>query len=107
MTRFAAATALCVTVTAALAKAQSPIPQVEVAMTAGASTEDVQALATQVRIFGEPKKNVRFFLEGAWARQFGEESDAFGAAYPYDNEAHPIETYVETMAPTRKALLGV
>lgn len=82
-------------------------PQVELALTAGASTQSVGAAATQVRVFGEPRRNLRFFLEAAWATQSGQASDAFGAAYPYDDRAHAIETYGEFMRSSPKALLGI
>jgi hypothetical protein len=81
--------------------------QIEIAVTGGASTQSVGAAATQVRVFGEPKRNLRFFLETAWATQSGRVSDAFGGAYPYDGEAHAIETYGEFMHSSPAALLGV
>src|SRR5207237_1003222 len=76
------------------ASAQST--QAEVSVTTGASTESTGAVATQIRVFGEPRHNLRFFVEGAWAAHMGVESDAFGAAYPYDGRLQPIETYAET-----------
>lgn len=83
--------------------------QVELALTAGASTDSVEALASQLRIFGEPRENLRFFIEGAWAtRSKGERvSDAFGAAYPYDRRVRPIEAYGEALRHGERFFLGV
>lgn len=91
----------------AAARLEAQIVQGEVAVTAGASTQSVGAVATQVRLFGEATRNVTYFLEAAWAKQSGQQSDAFGSAYPYDNRAHAIETYAEVRTSSPGRLLGV
>jgi hypothetical protein len=70
-------------------------PTTEVDITAGYSTEGVQAVATQVRVFGEFDGGIRYFLEGAWADRSHTSSDVFGTAYPYENRITPMETYLE------------
>ena len=83
----------------------------EADITAGYSTDEVTAVATQLRAFGELKAGVRFYLEGAWAtRHFGEpdgDSDAFGAAYPYDNRVQATEAFGERMFRPGNGLVGV
>jgi hypothetical protein len=106
MTRALCAALLCLVATTRLALAQGDT-QAEVAVTAGASTQDLGGLAMQMRVFGEPTHNLRFFLEGAWADEHGQKSDAFGSAYPYDNRVQPIETYAEAMTDSPKLVLGV
>ncbi len=80
--------------------------QAEVAVTAGSSSQDVTAIATQFRLYGEPRRNVRYFVEAAWAKQFAEESDAFASAYPYE-DVKAIETYGEAFVPHDTMLLGI
>jgi hypothetical protein len=70
----------------------------EAAVTAGASTESVSAVATQVRAFGEAPLGLRYYVETAWARTDGPESDAFGAAYPYGNHLQVIDAYGEWLS---------
>ena len=81
--------------------------QAELAITAGASTQSVSAVGTQIRLFGEAKRHLRYFLEAAWATESGTESDAFGAAYPYDQHVRAIETYGEAFVQREKLLLSV
>jgi hypothetical protein len=73
----------------------------EADVTGGYSNDGVTAVATQLRGFGELKAGVRFYLEGTWAtRSFSDadgESDAFSAAYPYDNRVQFTETFAERM----------
>ena len=80
---------------------------VEADITAGYSTEEIGALATQLRAFGDLKAGVRFYLESAWARHSGKESDAFTAAYPYDGHVNVIETYGERLFTPGKSLVSV
>lgn len=79
----------------------------EVDLTAGFSTENVRAAAVQGRIFGATASDWRFFAEATWAATRGQESDAFGAAYPYEGGVRPMELYAEKMFRPRGYLLGV
>jgi hypothetical protein len=78
----------------------------EVDVTVGHSTEDVQAAGTQVRVFGEGPKKWRLFAEATWADVWGPTSDAFGAAYPYNNKVRPMEVFAEKTMTGRRMLLG-
>lgn len=83
----------------------------EADITAGYSSDEVAALATQLRAFGDLKAGVRYYLEGAWAtRSFtetGSTSDAFSAAYPYDDQVQFTEAFGERMFRPGKSLIGV
>ena len=83
----------------------------EADVTGGYSTDGVTAAATQLRGFGELKAGVRFYLEGTWAtRSFSDadgESDAFSAAYPYDNRVQFTEAFAERMFRPGKGLVGI
>ena len=70
------------------------------------SSSDVSAVASQLRAFGEIKRDgPRFFVEGAWAEKSKDDGDSFGAAYPYSNRLKLIEAYVEdTWQPAGKLL---
>jgi hypothetical protein len=87
--------------------AQPELPAVELAMTGGASTENVEAAATQLSIFGELVPDLRFFVEGAWGSRSQSTSDVFGAAYPYDKRVRPIEVYGEKIFRRNTLLAGV
>ena len=78
----------------------------EVSVTTGATTESVKAGATQGRVFGETPW-LRYYVEGAWAKMAGPESDAFGAAYPYEGGLTPMEMYVEKVFQGERFLGGV
>ena len=65
------------------------------------------AAATQVRIFGDAAFGVRFNLESAWATRSGDETDAFGAAYPYDGRVQVIEAYGDRMFRPGGALVAI
>jgi hypothetical protein len=81
--------------------------QVEADVTGGISTDAVWATAGQVRLFGDVGWGLRTYLEGAWATRVGDEqSDAFGAAYPYANRVQAIEAYAERLFRPRAALVG-
>jgi hypothetical protein len=88
-----------------LARAQSISAEVD--GTAGYSTEDVKAAATQLRIFGEAIDGWRYYAEGSWADVWGPKSDAFGAAYPYNNRFRPMEAYVERTFRPGRYIAGV
>jgi hypothetical protein len=78
----------------------------EADVTAGYSTDDTQAMSTQLRVFGEAMAGWRFYAEGTWARQWGNQSDAFGAAYPYDKRIHPMEVYAEKTVQSGRYIAG-
>ena len=106
MTRAIPIAMLAATLHASLARAQSLT--VEADLTAGYSTEEIGALATQLRAFGDLKAGVRFFLETAWAqRSSDKETDAFAAAYPYGGHVEVIETFGERLFTPRKGLVGI
>ena len=82
-------------------------PVAELSISAGASTEDVEAAATELSVFGEIAPDFRFYVEGAWASRSEVETDAFGAAYPYDKRVRPIEAYAEKLFRGEKVFAGV
>src|SRR5262249_12221969 len=88
---------------ATIASAQSVA--VEVDQSAGYSTEEVAAVHTKLRAFGEVLPDVRFNATGTWGRQ-SNESDAFAAAYPYTEHPVVLDAYVERTFRSRR-LLGV
>jgi hypothetical protein len=79
----------------------------ELAQTGGYSSEGNGVAATQAHVFGDAGLGVRFNLEGAWATRSGEETDAFGAAYPYDGRVQLIEAYADRMFRPGGALLAI
>jgi hypothetical protein len=69
----------------------------EVSATAGVSTDEVAAAATQARLFGE-LRGTSIFAEAAWARSAtgdGRSSEAFSTAYPYAGPPHVMDAYLE------------
>lgn len=93
MTRIAILIAIAAVLAPAPVAAQAVTA--EVAQTIGHSTDDSTAAAVQGRMFGEAIGGVRFTTEGAWAARSGDGTDAFGAAYPYDNRLTLMEAYAE------------
>ena len=81
----------------------------EAAFSGGYSTDEVAAAAVQVRAFGETKGDIRFFGEASWADRSRDdvESDAFGAAYPYDGRVDVIEAYGERLFRRGRAIVDV
>lgn len=85
----------------------------EAQQSAGASSESIAGAGTQVRLFGEPKPNLRFKIEGAWGTrshlplpgEYG--SDVLGTAYPYGNRFDIIEGYAEYFLPEGRFLRSV
>jgi hypothetical protein len=96
---------LAALVTPALAAAQAA--SAELSVTGGASTGDVAAAAAQVAVFGEVATDLRFYAETAWARRSRRRTDAFGAAYPYDDRVRPIEVYGEKIFRGKTLLAGI
>lgn len=97
--------ALLLAVTADRAAAQNAT--VEADVTVGHSTQAVDAAATQVRGYGALARGWRYYGDVTWAARRGEESDAFGAAYPYEPELQLMEAYVERTAVRGRRLFGV
>ena len=80
----------------------------EAAASTGMSTEEhISAAALQFRAFGDVKAGVRFFAEGAWGRRSDDDSDTFGAAYPYSNRVQVMEAYGERLFQPKSALVAV
>jgi hypothetical protein len=77
----------------------------EAVMSAGLSSDDVSAVGTQLRAFGEAPLRLRYYFETAWAKGDAGKSDAFGSAYPYRNRVQVIEAYGEWLADTA-AIVG-
>jgi hypothetical protein len=86
---------VAVLVAASRADAQSVTSEVDV--TGGYSSQDRTGAAAQFRVFGVGAHGVRFFVEGAMAADRGRESDAFGAAYPYERGVYAMEMYGERL----------
>jgi hypothetical protein len=87
--------------------AQDVAVTTEADVTIGRSTEDgVRAAGTQVRAFGTLPREWRFYAEASWADQWGEPSDAFGSAYPYNHRVRPVELYVERTSTSPRSLWG-
>jgi hypothetical protein len=78
----------------------------------GASSEDLTAAGTQVRVFGdagEALRGLRFQVEGSWGWRSEDEGDFFGTAYPYGGEVDLVEAYAEHVSSDRgwlRALKG-
>jgi hypothetical protein len=78
----------------------------EVAITGGASTDEVTAKAMQGRVFADTSW-VRVFGEASWATVAGPQSDAFGAAYPYERRIEIMDAYAERNFRGERFLGGV
>jgi len=89
----------------ATARAQSLTTEADV--TAGHSSEEINAGAVQARLFGSLGPNWRLYLEGSWGAVDGPKSDAFGAAFPYNNQFRPMETYAEFTLRPNASLVSV
>ena len=85
--------------TSVTARSQSLVT--EATVSAGASTDGVTAVATQLRAFGDAPLRMRYFVEAAWATDRRHASDAFGGAYPYRDRVQAIEAYGEWLADTK------
>jgi hypothetical protein len=107
MTRLALTLAVLVAGLLHPPRAQGQSITTEAAVSAGHSTDDVSAIATQLRAFGDIKGGVRVFGEAAWANSSDADNDSFGAAYPYGNRVQVIEVYAERMFRPGHALVGL
>lgn len=97
----------CLAAGAVARQAAAQAPAAELSVTAGASTENVEVAATQLSVFGDIAKDLRFYVEGAWGSRSGGGTDAFGGAYPYDKRVRPIEVYGEKIFRGDTLLAGV
>jgi hypothetical protein len=93
MKRLGPTLCVCLLVASAAARAQSLTS--ELSVVTGVSSEDVATLGAQARLFGELESEIRIYLEGAWASRSDVETDAFGAAYPYEGRLQLVEAYAE------------
>ena len=106
MKRFANALFVTSVLHASVAHGQSV--GVELAQSGGYSTEQVAAVATQLHAFGElPRSRLRLNVEVAWAVRSADDSDVFGAAYPYDGGVQVIEAYGERTFLPGRGLFGI
>jgi hypothetical protein len=62
---------------------------------AGATSEEISAASTQLRLSGEVLQGLRFLVEGSWGWRSEDEGDFFGTAYPYGGKVDLMETYAE------------
>ncbi len=92
---------------AGAAPALAQTVQTEADVTVGATTERIQAAATQLRVYGELARGWRFYGDATWATRRGPESDVFGAAYPYEPEFRPMELYVEKTVVKGQRVVGL
>jgi len=94
----------------------------ELDLTAGYSGEEIRAMASQVRLFGEAPAGIGYFVDAAWGDRWAGDAqvvgdipsgsdplgtDVFGAAYPYGGNFNLVEAYAERYFRPRGALLGV
>ena len=104
--KFTFAVLVAVVLHASVARSQ-PVT-VEAAQSAGYSTEEIAAVATQLRAFGElTPARVRFNVDAAWGTRSAGGSDVFGTAYPYEGPLQIIEAYGERTFLPDGALFGV
>ncbi len=97
-------TTLLMLATTSVASAQSVTAEADV--TVGSSSQGIHAAATQLRAYGELPRNWRFYGDATWAEQRGPESDAFGAAYPYEPGLRPMELYLEKTSVRGSRVIG-
>jgi hypothetical protein len=97
----------CLAAVTAVRPAAAQTPAAELSVTGGVSTENVGVAATQVSVFGDIAKDLRFYVEGAWGSRSEGHTDAFGGAYPYDKRVRPIEVYGEKIFRADRLLAGV
>jgi hypothetical protein len=106
VTRCAIAVFVAAVMHASVARSQ-PVA-VEASQSGGYSTEEIAAVATQLRAFGElTPARLRFNVEAAWGTRSADGSDVFGTAYPYDGPLQIIEAYGERTFLPGRALFGV
>jgi hypothetical protein len=79
----------------------------EAELSVGHSTDEVQAAGMQGRVFGALTEAWKVYLEASWAGVTKTGSDAFGAAFPYDNRIRPMEVYAERLGSAGGMLVGL
>jgi len=87
-------------------EARAQLLTTEATISAGASTDNVTAGATQVRAFGEAR-GWRFYGDASFAARRDSASDAFGAAYPYSPKSSLLELKLEKTQIQGQRLLGM
>jgi hypothetical protein len=87
-------------------EASAQVVTTEATISAGATTDNVAAGATQVRAFGEVR-GWRFYGDASFAARRDSESDAFGAAYPYEPKSSLLELKLEKTQIKGERLLGI
>jgi hypothetical protein len=97
----------CVLPIAGATTVQAQTITTEGAVSVGVSSDNVSAVAMQLRAFGEVRGGIRYFVEGAWAEASADTSDAFGAAYPYGNHVQAIEAYGERIFEPHGMIVGI
>lgn len=83
---------------------------VEGTHSAGTSSEDLAALGTQLRVFGdggETLRGLRFQVEGTWGWRSDDEGDFLGTAYPYGGEVDLMEAFGEYLVEQRSLVRAV
>lgn len=85
---------LATSLSAAPTQAQSVTTELDVT-TGYSSDARTWAGSTQLRSFGELKPQLRFNVEGTWAKRSVDGTDAFDSAYPYGGRVQLNEAYVE------------
>ena len=103
---FFARAAVCCALVVGAASAEAQTIALDVDQSAGYSSEDVAAIHTKLRTFGEVGPGIRFNVTGTWGRQ-SEESDAFAVAYPYTDHPVVLDAYVERTFLPAGRLFGV
>jgi hypothetical protein len=106
MARIVAAVVICCSLAGGATVAAAQTLAAEADVTVGASTQGTQATAAQARAFGELPHHWRFYGDTTWAARRGPESDAFGAAYPYEPKLRLMELYVENTVVRGSTLVG-
>jgi hypothetical protein len=101
-----AAALACAAIAVATGVASAQSLTAEADITAGVSTENVRAGSTQARLFGANASDWRFLAEISLAATSGHPSDAFNAAYPYNDRLHAMELFVEKTFHPSAYILG-
>ena len=107
LTAFASAVAITLLINANARNAAAQSLTTEADVTAGASTENVAAAATQLRAFGDVGGGWHFYGDASWAATRGNASDGFGAAYPYDSKPRLMELKIEKTLASERRVFGV
>jgi hypothetical protein len=122
LTRPVVAGLLLAALTTVSARAQTKTTTAELDLTAGYSGEEIRAVASQLRLFGQTVAGIDFLVEAAWGDRWSGDApllgesvsgmdpmgtDVFGAAYPYKGRVQVMEAYAERYFRPRSALFGI